>query len=85
MRAPRPDESRDEVRRTIDHEFELIQQAIAMVASGASPRVVVASMRFSDELLDEARAAASRAGVHLTPLWSLDESNRSIAVEPGLG
>lgn len=85
MRATGPDDSPDLVRRTIDHELELIHEAIAMVASGASPRVVVASMRFSDELLDEARVAASRAGVHLTPLWSLDETNRSIAVEPGLG
>ena len=56
-----------------------------MVASGASPRVVVASMRFSDALLDELRAAAYSAGVHLTPLWSLDETNRSIAVESGRG
>ena len=85
MRAPGPDESRDEVRRTIDHEFELIEQAIAMVASGASQRVVVASLRFSDAVLDKARSTAATAGVHLTPIWTLDETHHAIAVEPGLG
>lgn len=79
------DRSPDLVRRTIDHELNLVREAIAMVASGTSPRVVVASMRFSDLLLDEARALASSAGVHVVPLWTLDEAHHAIAVEPGVG
>ena len=31
---------------TLDRELSLIREAIAMVASGQSPRVIVASLRF---------------------------------------
>lgn len=54
-----------------------------MVANGASPRVVVASMRFGEALLGDAKAMAATAGVHVIPLWTLDEANHAIAVEPG--
>jgi len=73
------------VPQTIDHELELIRTAIAMVRSGASPRVVVASLSFGDQLLPRARALAAMSGLQATPLWSLDKSQRSIAIEHQLG
>ena len=69
------------VPQTIDHELELIRTAIAMVRSGASPRVVVASLSFGDQLLPRARALAAMSGLRATPLWSLDKSHHSIAIE----
>jgi len=75
----------DAVERTIDHERTLISEAIQMVASGASPRVTVASLQFGEVLLPEARTLAAAAGVHVVALWTLDQFNHAIAVEPGLG
>ncbi len=85
-RAERSADHFDEtVPDTIDHELDLIRTAIAMVRSGASPRVVVASLRFGDQLLPRARALAAMSGLQATPLWSLDKSQRSIAIEHQLG
>ena len=76
--------SSDAVERTIDRERALITEAIGMVASGSAPRVTVASLRFGEALLPEARAIAKSAGVHVTALWTLDQFNHAISVEPGL-
>ena len=73
------------VPRTIDHELDLIRAAIAMVRNGASQRVVVASLRFGDQLLPRARALAGMSGLRAVPLWSLDENHHSIAIERQLG
>lgn len=69
------------VSQTIDHELDLIRAAIAMVRTGASPRVVVASLRFADELLPRASALAGLSDLRATPLWTLDEGHHSIAIE----
>lgn len=69
------------VPRTLELEMQLIREAIAMVASGASRRVVVASIQFGESLLDPARQIALQAGVHLVPLWKADYASPDIAVE----
>ena len=74
----------DAVERTIDHERTLIAEAIRMVAGGSSPRVTVASLHFGEALLAEARTQAKAAGVHIVPLWTLDQFNHALAVEPGI-
>jgi hypothetical protein len=78
------DRAPDTVSRTVDHELSLIREAVAMVATGTSPRVVIASLHFSDALLGEARLLAAGAGVHVVPLWGLDEARYAIAIEPGI-
>lgn len=75
------DRSAEVVPATLEHEIELIRDAIAMVAAGASPRVVVANIRFGETLLDLARSLALQAGVRLVPLWRTDESGADISVE----
>ena len=40
----------------------MAREAIAMVASGATPRVVIAGIRHGDEILDSARRIAPRVG-----------------------
>lgn len=71
----------DVVPHTIDQELELIRTAIAMVASGGAPRVVVASLRFGDQILPRAQVLASASGLVATPQWTLDRNQHSIAIE----
>jgi hypothetical protein len=79
------DESEDalsrEAPRTLDLELDLVGGAISMVASGAAPRVTVASLRFGDQLLGPARRMAAAAGVRVVPEWSADESCATISIE----
>jgi len=71
----------DEVARTLEREMRLVREAITFVASGGSPRVIVASLRLSGQLLDPARRLAAEAGVRLVPLWHTDEAGVDIAIE----
>ena len=73
------------VERQLDREIGLVNDAIAMVASGASPRVTVAGLRLGEQVLDPARELARQAGVRIVPHWSVDESGVDIAVEHGAG
>lgn len=78
------DRSNERVPRTLDQEFELVRDAIAMVASGAAPRVTVASLHFGEELLEAGRRLAAASGVRIVPLWTADEAGADIAVERGV-
>jgi hypothetical protein len=71
----------NEAARTVEFELELIRDAIAMVASGGSRRVVVAGLRIGEPLLEPARLMARDSAVRIEPLWSADESSLDIAVE----
>jgi diphthamide synthase (EF-2-diphthine--ammonia ligase) len=71
----------DPIARTLEREAGLIQDAIAMVASGHSRRVVVGGIRFGDQLMESAQRMASEAGVRLVPLWTTDEAGVDIAIE----
>ena len=66
----------------IERETRLVREAIAMVALGASPRVVVAGIRYGEGLLVAARRMALEAGVRVNPLWKDDHSAADIVVEP---
>jgi hypothetical protein len=69
------------VVRILDREMELIRAAIAMVASGAAPRVSLGSLRFGDQLLEPARQLAIPAGVRVVPLWTSADAGTGLAVE----
>ena len=71
----------DPAARTLEQEMRLVRNAIDMVASGASRRVVVASLQFGEKLVEPARGLAAEAGVRIVPLWTTDESGADIAVE----
>ena len=45
-----------------DRELQLVREAIAMVAAGSAPRVVLAGIRHAADLLDPARRLAEAAG-----------------------
>jgi hypothetical protein len=74
-------ESDERVGRTLEHELNLVREAIAMVAGGASRRVVVGGLRFGENLLAPASGLAAEAGVRLVPLWMPDDAGADIAVE----
>ncbi len=65
----------------LEREFMIIREAVTMVAAGHTERVVLASLSFATELLDAARRVAVDASVQVTPLWSIDDTCHSIAIE----
>jgi len=69
-------------KAVMDRETRLVREAIAMVAAGASPRVVVAGIRYGETILDDARRMALAAGVHVNPIWRADHSGADIVVVP---
>jgi hypothetical protein len=69
-------------RAAIKRETQLVREAIALVAMGASPRVIVAGIRYGENLLDTARRMALEAGVRVNPIWKADHLGADIAVEP---
>jgi hypothetical protein len=75
------DQSATHVGRTLEYEMTLVREAIAMVASGRSRRVVIGGLRFGEALILPARGFATEAGVRLVPLWMPDDSGADIAVE----
>lgn len=75
------DQPATSVGRTLDQELSLVREAIALVASGGSRRVVVGGLRFGEALLVPAQTLATEAGVRLVPLWMPDDAGADIAVE----
>lgn len=69
------------VASTLERELRIVGEAIALVAAGGAPRVVVGGLRFAEKLLPCARTLASEAGVRLVPLWMPDDAGADIAVE----
>ena len=65
---------------TLEFEQSIVHGAIELVAAGVSNRVVCAGLHFADQLLDTARSEARRAGVHVPPLWSLDDAPTGLTV-----
>ena len=76
------DRMAEEIPATLENEMRLFRGAIALVAGGGAPRVVVSGVRFGDTLLDTLRRLAAEAGVRVVPLWPADESGVDIAIEP---
>ena len=68
---------------TLAFEQSIVHGAIELVAAGVSSRVMCAGLHFAGEMLSQACSEADRAGVHVTPLWSLDEAPTGLVVERG--
>jgi hypothetical protein len=59
------------VAAVLEREMRLLREAIAMVAGGGAPRVILVGLRFGDRMLDPAQRIALEAGVAVTPMWRL--------------
>jgi hypothetical protein len=79
--AENADHGPDEAGGPLEIELRLVREAVWMVASGAARRVVLAGLRFANDLLGSAGEAVLEPGVRLRPLWRRDESGVDIAVE----
>ena len=60
----------------------MVREAIAMVASGASPRVVVAGISRGNEILEVARRLGLESGVRVNRLSQREQTGADLAVEP---
>jgi hypothetical protein len=65
---------------TLELEQSIVHGAIEMVAAGLSNRVTCAGLHFAGQLIGPARTEARRAGVIVTPLWSLDDQPTGLSV-----
>lgn len=65
----------------LDRELQLVREAIQLVATGGSRRVVLAGIRFGAEDAGLAALDARRAGVRLRLMPGARPSERDIAVE----
>jgi hypothetical protein len=65
-----------------ERELRMVREAIAMVALGASPRIVVAGIRHGDDILVAARRLALDAGVRVNRLSQREGPGADLAVEP---
>lgn len=72
----------DVVEAQLDREIELVRGAIRMVASGNSPRMTVAGIRFGEAVIRICRPLATSADVVLEPIWRADESGCDVIVRP---
>jgi hypothetical protein len=62
-------------------ELRLVRQAILMVSSYGTPRVVVAGLRFGSLILERCELLAEEAGVRLVPLPTAIGDRLDFAVE----
>jgi hypothetical protein len=69
------------VASTLEHEFDLVRSAIALVASGGASSVSLGSLRFGEELIEPASRIALASRVRITPLWSADEAGAGLAFD----
>jgi len=60
----------------------MAREAIALVASGAAPRVVIAGIRYGNEILDSARRLGLSSGVRVNPLRQPQRESADLVVEP---
>ena len=66
-----------------ERELLLAREAIAMVASGASPRVVLAGIRFGDLILEPTRMLAREFGVRVDTIVRQLDAGTDLVVERG--
>lgn len=67
--------------RDLASEERLLEEAIALVASGRSRRVVVAGLPDTPLVLGAARRSADRAGVRVRPLPEIRPGIVDVAIE----
>jgi hypothetical protein len=70
VRPPQAALDRGLTRRAIKREMRLVEDAIALVASGAAPRVTVGGLAFGAQILPRAAAMARQQLVEVRELWS---------------
>ena len=65
-----------------ERELRMVREAIAMVASGVSSRVVVAGISRGEQILEAARRLGLESGVRVNRLVQREAKGTDLAVEP---
>ena len=65
-----------------ERELRMVREAIAMVASGASNRVVVAGISRGEQILETARRLGLESGVRVNGLMQPEAKGTDLLVEP---
>ncbi len=78
---PTPEAAEDDVGSLLDGELRLLREAIMLVASSATPRVVVAGLRYGDLIVDACIRMADDAGVRVSPIRSAGSGRLGFAIE----
>jgi hypothetical protein len=65
-----------------EREMRMVREAIAMVASGASPRIVVAGISRGEQILDACRRLGLESGVRVNRLPQPEAKGTDLTVEP---
>jgi hypothetical protein len=74
--------SRRAIARQQERELRMAREAIALVASGVSPRVVIAGIRYGNEILESARRLGLSSGVRVNALRQAQRQAADLVVEP---
>jgi hypothetical protein len=67
--------------RILERESRIVREAIALVASGGARRVLIAGLRFSDDVVDPARTGALESGVRVRSLDRASGSGVDLSIE----
>ena len=60
----------------------MAREAIAMVASGAAPRIVIAGILYGEDILEPARRLGLASGVRVNPLRQPQKEAADLVIEP---
>jgi hypothetical protein len=71
----------ESVELALDRELAMVAAAVALVSTDRSRRVVLAGLRFAEQLMPEASRLAGEAGVRAVPLWKPRSEGVDIAIE----
>ena len=66
---------------TLEQELGLVGDAIALVAAGGAPRVLLGGLNFGEQLLEPARRMAEGTGARIVPSFTADKSGVTLTVE----
>jgi hypothetical protein len=68
------------IGHAVDQELDLLDAAMALVLERPAERVVLAGLRYGEDLIRLRHHRAAGMGLVLEPLWSLDEQGCDVRV-----
>ena len=66
----------------LDRELLMAREAVALVAAGASPRVMIAGLLYGDQILIPARRFGLERGVRVNRLAACYGTRAALVIEP---
>jgi hypothetical protein len=70
----------DDLRAAIDHEVDLVNSAVDLVASGGARSTIVAGLRLSEPVVAIVRPRAAERGIDIELLWGSGETTADVRI-----